>query len=111
MPCPDCDWSGIVGLQPKPPVLWTHGSRDLIISDASALEMGSLGKAGAVPGWPGQQAYPPQPMVTQIRDVLQRYADAGGSVRSRLFAGSGHFPVVEAAAWRSLFLEFLGSTR
>jgi pimeloyl-ACP methyl ester carboxylesterase len=104
----NCDWSRIVELDPKPRVLWTHGSRDLIISDTSALEMGTLGRLGAVPGWPGEQAYPPQPMVTQIADVLRRYADAGGKVRTEIFEGSGHFPVADAAeAWRAVFLEFL----
>src|SRR3954463_4315342 len=27
-----CDWSDIVQLEPKPPILWTHGSADIVIA-------------------------------------------------------------------------------
>ena len=63
-----CNWSDIVELEPKPPMLWTHGTADIVIADGSAWELGTLGKLGAVPGWPGEEVFPPQPMVTQIRD-------------------------------------------
>jgi len=47
-------------------------------------------------------------MVTQIRQVLERYEAAGGRVRMEMFEGSGHFPVVDAAdRWRTLFFEHL----
>ena len=91
-----CDWSGIVALDPKPPVLWTHGTADIVVADGAAWEIGTLGKLGAVPGWPGEEAFPPQPMVTQIRDVLERYRDAGGDVVMEMFEGSGHFPAIDA---------------
>src|SRR2546430_2331656 len=26
-----CNWSGIVDLDPKPPVLWTHGEVDIVV--------------------------------------------------------------------------------
>ena len=103
-----CDWSGLVDVDPKPPVLWTHGTEDIVIADGSAWEMGSLGAAGQVPGWPGPEVFPPQQMVTQIRTVLERYRDAGGRVRVEMFEGSGHFPVIDAAdRWRTLFFDFL----
>jgi pimeloyl-ACP methyl ester carboxylesterase len=103
-----CDWSDIVTLEPKPPILWTHGSADVIIADDSPLEIGTLGKMGAVPGWPGEDVFPPQPMVTQIRTVLDRYREAGGDVRIEIFEGSGHLPLIDAAArWSALFFEFL----
>ncbi len=35
---------------------------------------------GTVPGWPGVEVCPPQPMVAQQRAVLDRYAAAGGTV-------------------------------
>jgi pimeloyl-ACP methyl ester carboxylesterase len=73
-----CNWSGIVDLEPKPPVLWTHGTADIVVADESAWEMGTLGKLGVVPGWPGAEAFPPQLMVTQIRNLLERYAQGGG---------------------------------
>jgi pimeloyl-ACP methyl ester carboxylesterase len=91
-----CDWSGIVGLDPKPPVLWVHGTADIVVADGAAWEIGTLGKMGAVPGWPGEDAFPPQPMVTQIRDVLERYRAAGGRVEIEHFEGSGHFPAIDA---------------
>jgi pimeloyl-ACP methyl ester carboxylesterase len=105
-----CNWSNIVALEPKPPILWTHGSADIVIADGSPREMGTRGKMGAVPGWPGEDVFPPQPMVTQIRNALERYREAGGVVRIELFDGSGHFPPIDAAErWSSLFFEFLAS--
>lgn len=105
-----CDWSGLVDVDPKPPVLWTHGTADIVIADGSAWEIGTLGSMGAVPGWPGEQHFPPQQMVTQIRDLLQRYEQAGGRVVTELFEGSGHFPVADAPErWRTTFLDFLAS--
>jgi pimeloyl-ACP methyl ester carboxylesterase len=105
-----CNWSGIVDLEPKPPVLWTHGSADIVVADASPWEMGSLGKLGVVPGWPGDDVFPPQPSVAQIRSVLERYQQAGGRVRMEMFEGSGHAPFVDAAEpWKVLFYEFLES--
>jgi pimeloyl-ACP methyl ester carboxylesterase len=105
-----CDWTGIVDLDPKPPVLWTQGSDDLVIADGSPLEFGTLGASGAVPGWPGEDAFPPQPMVSQIRALLQRYADAGGRVRTEVFAGSGHSPHLDAREkWLEVFTDFLGT--
>jgi pimeloyl-ACP methyl ester carboxylesterase len=105
-----CDWSSIVGLEPKPPILWTQGSADIIVAAGARWEMGTLGKMGAVPGWPGEQVFPPQPMVTQIRAVLERYRQAGGDVRIDLFEGSGHFPPIDTAQrWNALFFEFIES--
>jgi pimeloyl-ACP methyl ester carboxylesterase len=105
-----CNWTGIVDLEPKPPVLWTHGSADLVVADGSPLEMGTLGATGAVPGWPGPDVFPPQPMVSQIREVLERYAAAGGSVRTEIFDGSGHGPHLDAREkWLAVFTEFLTS--
>jgi pimeloyl-ACP methyl ester carboxylesterase len=103
-----CNWADIVDLDPKPPVLWTHGSADLVVADGSPLELGTLGAAGAVPGWPGADVYPPQPMVTQIRAVLARYAAAGGSVRTEIIEGAGHGPHLDSGAkWLAVFREFL----
>jgi len=105
-----CDWSGIVALDPKPPVLWTHGTADIVVADGAAWEIGTLGKLGAVPGWPGEDAFPPQPMVTQIRDVLERYRDAGGRVVMEMFEGSGHFPAIDARErFAEVFFGFLAA--
>ena len=72
------DVSGIVDLPEKPPVLWIRGDADQIVSDTSVFDLAFLGSVGAVPGWPGDDAFPPQPMVTQTRSVLDRYAASGG---------------------------------
>ena len=105
-----CDWSGIADVDPKPPVLWTRGDADVVIADGSAWEMGTLGKMGHVPGWPGEEVFPPQPMVSQTRAVLERYRAAGGRVEVEVFEGSGHFPPVDAAErWGALFFGFLAS--
>lgn len=102
-----CSWAWLPELDPKPPVLWTHGEQDLVVADGSFLELGMLGQAGMVPDWPGIDVFPPQPMVTQIRSVLARYEQAGGSVRTELFAGSGHGPHVDAAErWLEVATDF-----
>jgi pimeloyl-ACP methyl ester carboxylesterase len=103
-----CNWTRIVDLEPKPPVLWTHGTADIVVADESAWEMGTLGKLGVVPGWPGAEVFPPQLMVAQIRAVLEGYARAGGEVRMEMFEGSGHAPLFDAAErWKQVFYEFL----
>ena len=105
-----CRWADIVDLSPKPPILWTHGTADIVVADGSAWEMGTLGKLGYVPGWPGEEVFPPQPMVTQIRNVLERYRGKGGRVRMEMFEGSGHGPLFDAAdRWGRLFFEFVAS--
>jgi pimeloyl-ACP methyl ester carboxylesterase len=107
-----CDWSGIVGVEPKPPILWTHGTEDIVVADGSAWELGTLGRAGHVPGWPGDDVFPPQPMVSQIRDVLERYRAADGRVQIEMFEGSGHFPAIDAhERWSATFFGFLDSVR
>jgi pimeloyl-ACP methyl ester carboxylesterase len=89
------DVSGITELATKPPVLWIRGDADQIVSDTSAFDLAFLGSVGAVPGWPGAEQFPPQPMVTQTRAVLDRYAAAGGAYREVVLPGVGHSPHVE----------------
>ncbi|WP_030809363.1 alpha/beta fold hydrolase [Streptomyces sp. NRRL F-2799] len=74
-------------IDPKPPVLWIRGEDDVIISDTSLFDLAHLGSIGAVPGWDGTA---PQPMVAQTRQVLDRYAAAGGAVREVVVSGAGH---------------------
>jgi pimeloyl-ACP methyl ester carboxylesterase len=105
-----CNWAGIVDLEPKPPVLWTHGSADIVVADGSPWEIGTLGQLGVIPGWPGPEVFPPQPMVAQIRAVLERYAAAGGRVETEIFEGSGHCPAFdERERWSARFFGFLES--
>ncbi len=79
-------------VQPKPPLLWLRGADDVIVSDTSLYDLAYLGSIGAVPGWPGEQACPPQPMVSQTRAVLDGYAVAGGRYREVVIGNSGHGP-------------------
>lgn len=105
-----CNWAGIVDLDPKPPVLWTHGTADIVVADGSAWELGTLGKLGQVPGWPGEEVFPPQLMVTQIWIVLERYAEGGGRVEKVMLEGSGHGPILDAVErWSEHFFGFLDS--
>jgi len=92
-----CDTSALAAIAEKPPVLWLRGDADQVISDQSMFDFGTLGSLGAVPGWPGLDVFPPQPNVSQMRAVLDRYGD-GGTVRELVLAGCGHGPPVERAA-------------
>jgi pimeloyl-ACP methyl ester carboxylesterase len=84
-----------VAATPKPHVLWIRGDSDMIVSDTSFFDMGYLGKLGYVPGWPGEEVYPPQPMVGQTRYVLEQYTANGGSFEEVVIADAGHTPYVE----------------
>jgi pimeloyl-ACP methyl ester carboxylesterase len=77
---------------PKPPVLWLRGADDVIVSDTSLYDLAYLGSIDAVPGWPGAQAWPPQPMLAQTRAVLDGYAAAGGRYREVVIDDAGHGP-------------------
>ncbi|GAA1258309.1 alpha/beta hydrolase [Kitasatospora nipponensis] len=77
-------------VEPKAPILWVRGSDDVIVSDTSLFDLAHLGAIGAVPGWPGADSCPAQPMLAQTRAVLGRYAAAGGSVREAVIEGAGH---------------------
>ncbi len=103
------DVSGITELADKPPILWIHGVADPIVSDASFYDLNNLGALGIVPGWPGEEIAPVQPMVSQTRDVLDRYADAGGSVTEIALEGVGHTAHLERPAeFRRALLEVIG---
>jgi pimeloyl-ACP methyl ester carboxylesterase len=90
-----CDLSAFGRLEGGSPVLWIRGSDDAIVSDASTLDFGTLGRLGIVPDWPGEETYPPQPMVSQTRAVLDAYAANGGSYREEVMGDCGHTPHVE----------------
>lgn len=81
--------SALADAPAKPPILWVRGDSDIMVSDTSICDFGFLGQLGTVPGWPGAEVIPPQPMVSQTRAVLERYAANGGSVREVVLPG-GH---------------------
>ena len=79
----------------KVPVLWVRGSDDLIVSDTSFFDFGTLGSMDLVPGWPGAEVHPPQPMIGQTRAVLESYASAGGAYQEVVIAETAHTPFIE----------------
>ncbi len=87
--------SAVVGIESKPAILWIRGEVDRVVSDASAMDVARRGAAGSLPGYPGVSVAPPQPMVSQTRWVLRRYAEAGGRYREAVIAGAGHSPHIE----------------
>ncbi|MBI5930799.1 MAG: alpha/beta hydrolase [Chloroflexi bacterium] len=82
-------------MPPKPKVLWIRGAQDLTVSDTAAADVGRLGSLGLIPGWPGMDIFPPQPMLAQTRDVLQKYAAAGGAYQEMVIGDCGHTPYLE----------------
>ncbi|BDZ44799.1 alpha/beta fold hydrolase [Naasia aerilata] len=89
------DLTAIVELPAKPRILWIRGENDAIVSDSSFFDLNFLGQVGAIPGWPGAEVAPPQPMVTQTRQVLDAYAAAGGTYRELVLPECGHSPHLE----------------
>ncbi|WP_422736636.1 alpha/beta fold hydrolase [Micromonospora sp. WMMD729] len=85
----------LVAVAQKPEIAWVRGDADVIVSDTSLFDLPYLGSLGVVPGWPGAESCPPQPMVGQTRAVLERYAAAGGTYREVVLPGCGHSPHIE----------------
>ena len=95
-------------IEPKPPILWIRGADDLIVSNGALWDIAALGAMGYVPGWPGLEDCPPQPMLDQIRAVLEQYKANGGSYREEVIADAGHSPFLEKPAeFNALFHAFL----
>jgi pimeloyl-ACP methyl ester carboxylesterase len=90
--------SAIANAAKKVPILWVRGDSDQIVSDTSFFDFGTLGQLGFVPGWPGAEVYPPQPMVSQTRAVLEKYKANGGSFKEVVIAEAGHAPHIEKPA-------------
>jgi hypothetical protein len=84
------DTSAFGDVEDGPPIAWLHGTADQVVSERSMFDFGTLGELGAVPGWPGAEVMPPQPMETQLRAVLERYAGNGGRWREVALDGVGH---------------------
>jgi pimeloyl-ACP methyl ester carboxylesterase len=91
------DLRGFAQIASRPDVLWIRGADDSIVSDTSLFDLGFLGQIGAVPGWPGAEVFPPQPMIAQTRALFDAYREAGGKVREEVLPGVGHAPHIEAA--------------
>ncbi len=89
------DAGALAGIRPQPPILWIRGAEDRMISNAALLDIAALGAWGLIPGWPGADECPPQPMIDQIRAVLDRYRANGGTYSEQVIADSGHSPSLE----------------
>jgi pimeloyl-ACP methyl ester carboxylesterase len=98
----------LAALESKPPILWLRGTDDVIVSDNSLYDIAYLGSIGAIPGWPGADTWPPQPMLAQTRAVLEDYAAAGGRYRETVIPDSGHGPLLDQAEqFRAALVEHL----
>ncbi|MDQ4147776.1 MAG: alpha/beta hydrolase [Pseudomonadota bacterium] len=103
-----CNLQAFTSIKAPIPVLWVRGDADNIVSDTSLSDIGYLGQIGVVPGWPGPEVFPPQPMVSQIRAFLDRYAANGGRYQEVVLQNCGHSPHIEQPeAFRAAFFAFL----
>ncbi len=89
------DASDLIDIAPKPPILWIRGADDQIVGDLAMFDLAALGAIGAVPGYPGAEECPPQPMLRQTRTVLDAYAENGGQYREVVIEDAGHTPYIE----------------
>lgn len=103
-----CDQSALPEISPKPPILWIRGAEDQIVSNRSMFEPGTLGTIGAIPDYPGEEVFPPQPMEAQMRSVLEEYRANGGSYREEVIEDAGHCVYLEKLdEFTSIWLPFL----
>lgn len=97
-------------LENKPPILWIRGAKDQIVSDNSMFDIAVHGFLGVIPGWPGANICPPQPMIEQIRYALGAYKNKGGDYREVVMEDSGHSPYIEElTAFNEIFIPWLES--
>jgi pimeloyl-ACP methyl ester carboxylesterase len=85
------DVSRLFTIHPKPKILWMRGSHDILVSDTAMSDVGFLGMQGLIPGWPGKEIFPPQPMIGQTRAVLEQY----GAFQEVVIQDAGHAPYVD----------------
>jgi pimeloyl-ACP methyl ester carboxylesterase len=101
----------ILDAEPKVKVLWIYGADDVAVSNSAASDPGTWGPTGRLTGFPGADEYPTQPMMDQIRTVLDGYARRGGSYQEVAVAGSGHVPFLSHPdEFNSTFHAFLELT-
>jgi hypothetical protein len=84
-----------IAATPKPQFLWIRGEADQIVSDNSLFDLGTLGALDLVPGWPGADVHPSQPMVSQTRHILEQYQAKGGKFEEVVMADTAHSPYIE----------------
>ena len=107
-----CNWAGIVDLDPKPPILWTHGAQDIVVADGSPWEMGTLGSLGAVPGLARRGRVPAAADGHPDPRRARRATSARRAVEIEIFEESGHFPPIDARErWSARVLRLPGVRR
>ena len=89
---------GLLAAQRRPRLLWVYGADDPVVNDAAVSDAGMQGQLGLRPGWPGDDVFPPQPLLSQVRHALDEYERAGGAVNRLVLPGSGHTPYLECAS-------------
>lgn len=100
--------AALADIAPKPPILWVRGADDQLVADEALVDPATLGKHGVIPGWPGDEICPPQPMIRQISALLDRYRTNGGVCEERVFEDCGHAPLLEKAEeFRAALRQFL----
>ncbi len=87
--------AGITAITPKMPILWIRGDKDTLVSDQSFSDLATLGLMNIIPGYPGIEAFPPQPMVAQTRRVLEEYQRNGGAYKEVVFEDCAHASLLE----------------
>jgi pimeloyl-ACP methyl ester carboxylesterase len=103
-----CNLSPLADISPRPPIIWIRGTADQIVADGGLGDPGTLGSLGFLPGWPGMEVYPPQPMVSQTRSMLERYRANGGKVDECVIEKVGHVPYMEEPdVFLAMWLPFL----
>lgn len=90
MAAPYCNLSPLADIKNQIPILWIYGDKDLIVSDYCFGDLAVLGKSGMVQGYPGDDVFPNQPMVSQMRYVLEKYRKNGGTYFEVMVEGAGH---------------------
>ncbi|MCA9981273.1 MAG: alpha/beta hydrolase [Anaerolineales bacterium] len=106
------DVSQLWQIEPKPPVLWVWGEKDGAVSNTAVSDIANLGQLGYIHGYPGTEAYPPQPMIDQIRAVLHQYTAHGGQAKEVMLPGLGHVPYIEdLEQFNTVFHPFLAKSK
>ncbi len=88
----------ILDAEPKPPALWIYGTDDLAVSNTAGSDPGTWGPSGRLPGFPGAEKFPPQPMMDQISKMLEDYESRGGTYQKVPIKGAGHVPFLSHPA-------------
>ena len=108
-----CNWAGIVDLDPKPPILWTHGTarhrhrRRLAVGDGDARPARRRCPAGPARTRSRRSRWSPRSATCSSAT-----RPAAGACEMSMYEGSGHFPPIDARErWSARFFGFLESSR